>query len=272
MTTATVQAVPHGDHRCYWRGCRRPECCSAAAARNKRSSYLRQTGRGTICPPDRAARHIQQLRAGMEDAQIKAAAKLGDETFYRILNGRSIRRTTEARILAVPVQRSSAANCSKVNGAGGRRRLQALAVAGWPVATLAARLSVQENTVHRVLCQEGGLVSRRTLARICDLFSEVWNRRPEDCGVPPVSAKRARGLAARHGWHPVGVWDDIDDPSEVPQYGARVSRVDAVVEDATELIAEGYSREAIAERLGITWDAVRQAYIRKGAPLPELAE
>jgi DNA-directed RNA polymerase specialized sigma24 family protein len=44
--------------------------------------------------------------------------------------------------------------------------------------------------------------------------------------------------------------------------------VKAVVEDTAELVLEGLSREGIAARLGIKWDAVRQAYRRAGVPLP----
>jgi hypothetical protein len=273
MTTATVRAVPHGDHRCYWRGCRRPECTTAAGARVARSRYLLHVGQGTICSSDQAARHIWRLRgAKMSDIQIRAAARLDHETFHRILNGRAIRRATEHRVLAVgrraPVAVGSLAN---VDVTGSRRRLQALGVAGWPELVLAARMGMNVRSVQRAISPCSQLISHASAAHITALCAELWDKRPEDCGVSPISAKRTRRLAARHGWHPLLAWDDIDDPSEVPQYGARASRVDAVVEDATELIAEGYSREAIAERLGLTWDAVRQAFIRKGVLLPELA-
>jgi hypothetical protein len=51
-----------------------------------------------------------------------------------------------------------------------------------------------------------------------------------------------------------------------------VSRVRAVVDDAAELAAQGYSREGIAARLGIGWDAVRQAYRRDGSSLPAMLD
>lgn len=275
MTTATpAEPVTHGDHRCYWRGCRLPECTAAASARGTHTRYMLQTGRGTICRPDLAARHIHKLRdAGMPDTQIKAAARIGDDTLYRIINRTSsIRRSTEQRVLSIPITRPfKAENCSKADAAGARRRLQALAVAGWPEAAMAARMGVEEKTVRRALTGNA-LVSRRTLAKVRALFAEVWNKRPEDCGVLPVSAKRARLLAERHGWHPVGAWDDIDDPNEEPQYGERASRVEAVIEDTAELAAQGYSREAISARLGITWGAIRRVHARKGVQMPELPE
>lgn len=273
MTTATVRAVPHGDHRCYWRGCRRPECTTAVSARVARTRYLLHVGQGTICSSDQAARRIWQLRgAKMSDIQIRAAARLDHETFNRILNGRAIRRTTEQRVLAVHRQTPGAAgSLANMDVTGSRRRLQAMAVTGWPESVMAARMGMNLRNVQRAISPCSRLISHSSMVRITALCAELWDQRPEDHGVSPVSAKRTRRLAARHGWHPLMAWDDIDDPSEVPQYGARASRVDAVVEDATELIAEGYSREAISDRLGLTWDAVRQAFIRQGTPLPELA-
>ncbi|NUP24135.1 MAG: hypothetical protein HOZ81_50385 [Streptomyces sp.] len=272
MTTTTLKPVAHGDHRCYRRGCRRPECTTAAVAQANLDRYLRETGRGNVRPSKRAAAHITRLRdSGMPDSHIVRDARLSQDTFTRICAGRPIRRDTEQRVLAVAMSPTLSANCSRVNAVGTARRLQALAVAGWPERTIAIRLGVGISTVNRIITGKRTTVSRRTRDKVTVLFSEWWARRPEDCGIPAVYVARVQAAASRHGWHSGGAWEYIDDPDEQPWYGVQASRVDAVVEDASELIAEGYSREAIALRLGITWDAVRQAYIRKGEPLPEVA-
>lgn len=272
MNAVTLKPVAHGDPRCYRRGCRRPECTSAASARAELAKHHRATGRGSIRPSARAAAHITRLRdSGMPDSQIMAVMGLSRDTFHRICAGSPIRRDTEQKVLAVTAAPRPSANCTRVVAVGTARRLQALAVIGWPERTIAVRLRIGIGTVNRIITGERTAVSLRTRDRVCGFFAEHWGRTPEDYGVPAIYAARARKVASRHGWHPAAVWDNIDDPAEQPQYGATVSRVDAVVEDASELIAEGYSREAISQRLGIAWDSIRQAYIRKGVQLPELA-
>jgi len=269
-----VTAVAHGSPNCYLRGCRRPECTSAAVARSRMTRYMRQTGRGTLCPPGAAARHIDRLRkAGMPDAEIKRQAGIADATLYRIVsNTADIRRSTERNVLsvAVPVA-AGASNLSSVDAVGARRRIQAMALAGWPEAVMAERMGLPKMTVWRILHHRSDRVSRRTMTLICGFFAEVWDRKPEDCGVSVVSAKRARLRAEGRGWHPIAVWERIDDPEDEPNYGEHEARVHAVVEDTAELIREGLSPEGISMRLGIEWDSIRRAHLRAGVRVPEVA-
>jgi DNA-binding CsgD family transcriptional regulator len=276
--TAAIPAdhFTHGDPKRYRRGCRCTACTRGMVSQNKRNILLRSTGRAIIRTPDRASAHVRALRAaGLTDLQITRASGVCNDIFYRVVRGDGrIHASTERKLLALPVPTNAACNGNHalIGATGTWRRLQALIAAGWPASELAKRLSLHPRSVNTLLHEPGnGYVQAKTAADVQQVYRELWGRRPEAAGIPSYIAERARSLAARRGWHPAAVWDDIDDPSETPQYGARASRVDAVVEDATELIAEGYSREAIADRLGLTWDAVRQAFIRKGTPLPELA-
>lgn len=275
MTTVAIPAedFAHGDPHRYWRGCRCTNCTKAGSRQSARNKLLRLTGRGDIVQPDKAARHIHALRlTGMPDAEIMQAASITVSTFYRIV-GRagSIRRHVEQQVLAVKaVPRSLVGNCSRIDGTGTRRRLQALVAAGWPCNALASRLGADDKYTHEVLTGDGRAVMLRTAAKVNDLFAELCGQRPEAHGVRPVSATRARNLAKRRNWHPAGVWDDIDNPDERPNYGDRTARSAAIVEDVAELVAQGFSRDAIAERLDITWNYVQIAHSREGIPMPEV--
>lgn len=244
-------------------------------ATSSHARYLRATGHRATCPPDRAARKINMLlRAGMTEAQIRTAAGCGLGTYYRAAHRRGpIMRTTEQRILAVTileVRPPSATTAIPPHGT--RRRLQALVVAGWPPAVLAAALGMPLQHVHLLLHRERDGVAIRTAARVEGLFGRLWDEQPERHGVKAAAAGRARLLAVRWRWAPALAWDDLDDPAAAPQLGDTIGRGATVVEDTAELIREGLSREGIAARLGIKWDAVRQAHRRAGVPLPEVRE
>lgn len=237
----------------------------------KHTRYLHAHGASAITAPQRAADHIAALRrAGMTDLEIRAAAQVGLATFYRAANRAGlITRMTERRILAVTVRVSAGPSSAvRVPPHGTRRRLQALVHAGWPPPVLATALGMKLQMLHELLHREHDPVSIRTALRVEAMFRHLWNQTPERHGVRPAAATRARLLAARHGFHPAMAWDDIDHPDAQPQYGAEVSRQQAVVEDTAELAAEGLSREGISHRLGIQWDAVRQAHRRAGLDAP----
>jgi hypothetical protein len=248
---------------------------TATSLHPKQARYRRAAGHRATCSPDRAAHKINTLRrAGMTDQQIRAAAQCGLATYYRAARRQGpIMRTTEQRILAVNVlEVRPPVSTAGIPPHGTRRRLQALVVAGWPPAVLAAALGVSLQQVHELLHRERDGVSIRLAARVEVLFADLWDRQPQDHGVKAAAVGRARLLAARWEWAPALAWDDLDDPAAVPHLGGAVSRVDAVVEDTAELVAEGLSREGIAARLGIQWDAVRQAHRRAGLPVPVVRE
>jgi len=244
----------------------------------KHRRYLTATGAPTrrTTSPSRAAAHIQQLRhAGLTDQQIRTAAHIGHSTLDTAANRRAnIAALTEQRILAVPIPTTPkrVVSVATVPPHGTRRRLQALIHAGWPPVTLAAEIGIHPNQLYRLLHQQRDAVAVRTEAAVARGFRRLWDQQPEEHGVRPISARRARLLAARHNFAPALAWDDIDAPDAVPDLGREVSRVQAVVEDTAELILEGLSREGIAARLGIGWDAVRQAHRRAGVPAPVVWE
>jgi uncharacterized protein (DUF433 family) len=274
-TAIPAEAFDHGDPRRYRRGCRCDDCKAGINAENKRNRYHRSTGRRRLIPVQQAASHLLGLRAaGMSDAEILTAARICPDQLYRILRGDGrIAVDTERNILAVTVPAGNGqGNYSVTDGTGTRRRLRALVAAGWPATELGFRLGVFKQQVGYLLRAGGtGQVTLRVEAEVRRVYLDLWNEKPEAHGVAGHIALRARRLAARRGWHPAAVWDDIDNPDEQPNYGEHTPRPVAIVEDTAELVALGLSRDAIAERLGITWDAVQKAHSRMSTPLPELA-
>jgi hypothetical protein len=247
-----------------------------ASLQAKHTRYRRAHGGTATTTPERAATHIAGLRReGMTDLEIRAAARVGVATFYRAVGEQGpITRTSERRILTVtpPTARTAPCSTAGVPPHGTRRRLQALVHAGWPPPVLAAALGRHVQHVHELLHRERDQVSLRVEAAVRALFAELWDQQPEQHGVRPAAATRARALATRHSWHSDVVWDNLDDPNAQPQYGTETSRQQAVIEDTAELVLEGLSREGIAARLGIQWDAIRQAHRRAGVDVPLIHE
>lgn len=248
---------------------------STTSLQLKQARYRRSLGQSATTGPARAAAHIAARRLeGMTDLEIRATAKVALGTYYRAANQLGpITRASERRILAVttPTRRAPISTVTRAPH-GTRRRLQALVHAGFPPPFLANRLGMKLQQLHELLHREHDQVTIRTEQAVRALFRELCDQRPEQHGVRHTSVLRARQLAARHGWHPDIVWDDIDAPDAVPQYGEETSRQQAVVEDTAELVREGLSREGIAVRLGIQWDAVRQAHRRAGIDVPDIQD
>ncbi|MEU1506476.1 hypothetical protein [Kitasatospora sp. NPDC005748] len=212
----------------------------------------------------------------MDDASIMASAGISPDAMYKAaVTTAVIMRATEEAILAVPIPTAVSGvviSRAKTDAVGTWRRVQALAAAGWPATAVAARLGFTSTNITHLLRQCGsGKVYLRTANQIRRVYLEMWDQRPEDHGVPPHIALKTRRYAARRGWHPAAVWDDIDDPTAMPQYGEQVRRDEAIVEDAAELARQGLSREAIAERLGVSWAYVSRAYSRQRTPVPPIA-
>ncbi|MFD7416831.1 hypothetical protein [Kitasatospora purpeofusca] len=276
-TAVPTEAMDHGDPRRYGRGCRCGKCKAGRSRYTKALRHMRHQGETNRRPACRAADHIRALRmAGMNDASIMAAAGISVDAMYKAAVATAvITRATEDAVLAVQVPEAAVGEVvsrAKTDATGTWRRVQALAAAGWPATAVADRLGCTNTNITYLLRQCGsGNVNLRTADQIRRIYLELWNQRPEDHGVSSHIASRTRRYAARQGWHPAAVWDDIDDPNDRPQYGDTSVRDLALIEDAAELAAQGQSREAIAVRLGVTWPYIAKAHSRRGIPVPQIA-
>ncbi|MGW6741714.1 hypothetical protein ACWGDX_13465 [Streptomyces sp. NPDC055025] len=261
-----AEAFDHGDQRRYNRGCRCRPCTRSATAASRRNRYLRDTGRGSLTTPDRAAAHIARLRAsGTPDAAICTTAAVVPDVFYRILRGEGrIRYATERRILAVnvPTGETSSRSGAHVPNLGTVRRLRTLAADGWPSAELGRRAGKQKQFI--VYLQNSSTDARVRLwvaGYIRDLYIDLHGLIPEAEGVRSAFAARTRGAAARKGWAPSAYWDldDFDNPNFEPAAVDTAGRNELAAARRSEvehLDNFGLPEREIAARLGIAVSTV----------------
>lgn len=215
--------VAHGDPACADYGCKRQECLEARRRAQKERDYLRSTGRPCRTGTQRTAPHIARLRAaGMSDAAISEAAGIGRDPLYKAARPDStITRTTEAKILAVPVpqQANETANCTRIDGRSTLLRLQALVAIGWPQAVIAQHVGgdtswTSLSQVMRRLSTGGQFVTLSMAISVQRVYEQLWNQDPLQHGVPEYAFKRAKSKAAATGWRkPMDLDDDrLDDP------------------------------------------------------------
>lgn len=215
IKTGAAVVLEHGDPRCYRRGCRCTKCRAGANRSNIKNRYLRQTGRGIMRPASRAADHLLLLRAaGLDDKTIRQQTGICPDVMYRILRRDGvIHARTEIRItrVSVPLAPGASSNRAYIPGHGTVRRLRALVAAGWYQAELARRLGKQKENLKQIIDRgEDGQVAQYVADEVRALYRELHNQKPEDHGVNPRFADRARKVAADRGWTHPDYWDEDD--------------------------------------------------------------
>ncbi|MEW2300240.1 hypothetical protein AB0958_09695 [Streptomyces sp. NPDC006655] len=107
-----------------------------------------------------------------------------------------------------------------VSAVGTRRRLQALAVAGWPLARIARETGETPGALALALTPTAATVTVSTARAVAAFYTRYQLASPGLHGVSHVHARQAREKATRAGWAPHGVWDDdtIDDPAARPEW------------------------------------------------------
>ena len=98
---------------------------------------------------------------------------------------------------------------------GTRRRLQALAAAGWSAAQLATRAGVTRGAIASLRSTRQQRVLATTAAVVSALYDDCWWRTPPGRGR---DLARTETWAARRGWADPSRWvgQDIDDPDVGP--------------------------------------------------------
>jgi len=104
--------------------------------------------------------------------------------------------------------------------AGTARRLQALAVAGWPVGRLARETGLTPYRVDRLMAGTVDTVTVDEARAVAAVYARYSGASPGLCGVSHIHARAARDRATAAGWAPPAAWDDdtIDDPDAIPQW------------------------------------------------------
>lgn len=205
--------------------------------------------------------HVNALLAeGMSFRAIALAAGYRSRnSLVSALAARRIRRQTAERILAVTAA-SDTRPARYVDATGSRRRLQALAVMGWPSRDLAARMGARDHsTVLDIQSGKLTTVRQSTVDAVRALFDALW----DESGP----STRTRSMAVKRGWQPPLAWDDetMDDPAAGPADAAEpsMSRRDILVEDFRDTWPSHLGDvRAAAMRLGVTHAALSQALAR----------
>ena len=171
------------------------------------------------------------------------------------------------RILSVRFDIDGIPADSRVNNAGTRRRIEALARNGWSLRHLGDRLGVTPQSVYGYRTRSG--LTAANARAIRDLYDELWDQRGPN--------ERVRRHAERLGWASPLAWDDdtIDDPNATPDLGADTPRpsggngtpVDVLVENIEWLLRHDSALIAgeLAERFGYAdRSAIQNALARHG--------
>jgi hypothetical protein len=164
-------------------------------------------------PSSLVARHLRNLQAaGWTQPEIAAAAHVDRRTVYNVLTGKvaTVHQRTAHAILALRPR------CAprRVSVVGPVRRIQALAVMGWPTTHTGALAGLQLSQVNDLMSGRVKTVPRAH----ADAIDEVFRTLCHTAGPSP----RTRTIAARNAWVPASAWHDIDNPQETATFGAAV--------------------------------------------------
>jgi hypothetical protein len=151
--------------------------------------------------------HVEQLIAlGMTINMIARAAGTSDTPIAYLLAGRQNTMLADSANAILAVTPRPHRQQALVLNYGLRRRLEGLAVMGWSVRAVGDEAGIPFHTVSRAR------LGVRTQLRIHDIIADVYDRISHLDGGSP----RTRKWAQSNGFvHPM-LWDDIDDPDEVP--------------------------------------------------------
>jgi DNA-binding CsgD family transcriptional regulator len=256
--------VNHGTLTAYSaHGCRCYPCKVAAAKASKswrRDKYL---GVVKLVDAQPLKDHVAMLMAaGMSFKAIALTAGYTSRNALADSMTRSrVRPSTMARVLAVRADSDNRRD-AYVDATGSARRLQALAVNGWPTRNLATKLGHKHaTTVQDIASGKTPTIRLRTKDGIRDLYNELWDQ--------AGPSKRTADIAKSKGRLPALAWDDdlIDRPEHeaddvrrrtLPGHGSGVT-----MEDIEEAREQGYgTAEQIGWRLGVSRDTVQQILSR----------
>ncbi|MFJ5915002.1 hypothetical protein ACIQFW_04285 [Streptomyces ardesiacus] len=103
---------------------------------------------------------------------------------------------------------------------GTTRRLQALAVMGWPRLRLHRETGLTPSRLVPLLAGTASAVTRQEARMVAVVYVRLSAVSPGLCGVSHIAARAARERAWTAGWAPPAAWDDdtIDDPQAIPQW------------------------------------------------------
>jgi hypothetical protein len=249
----------HGSASAYvYHKCRCDVCRAGSSARARERNKLKAYGRFETVFVDAGPvrEHLLELnKLGWGVVTIAERAGTPRTVTRQLVYGRSpaeinetkypkpkyltkVRRETAEKLLALTFEAADGQDGTQIDGKGTRRRIQALAVAGYSLHWQAKQLGWELSNYTLILTRDRVQVSTYKLVR--DLFETYEMVEPvgvthQDRGGITRAKNRAKAL----GWLPAAAWDDIDRDATPPVFveqlkpGARGTRiVDDVVVDA----------------------------------------
>jgi transcriptional regulator with XRE-family HTH domain len=203
----------------------------------RRQAKLVLMGRGALVRGEEAEIAFARVRdfhsRGMAASALARATGASTSTISQMITGvrsdgyviKQIRRTTYDRIMAATFTPPGMTPNGRMGGAetpveGTRRRLQALARAGWSLAAVAAESGLQKAHLHRIVQGSRRYVHASTAQIIAATYDRVIAKDPADYGLTRYQIGRAKGAAQRNGYPPAMCWDEdtIDDPRAIAQW------------------------------------------------------
>ncbi|CAM5390712.1 hypothetical protein STENM36S_06318 [Streptomyces tendae] len=207
MTTATDHVA---DHNCYRRGCRRDECRTADRNYRKQADLRRHRGISGHIPGPTVAAHIRTLTdSGRQVRDIAVESGVSERAIGYILHGQ--RNVTRPRALALLAVRPLG-EPPRIDPTGTIRRIQALAVIGWPIAWTAEKAGYTPSYLFNIIAGRVPTIPREVAPRFATVYRQHSNRQGP--------SEFARSSARRNGWHGPLAWDNIDDPACQPEEAA----------------------------------------------------
>lgn len=274
-TTRPIATLTGARHR----KCRCPDCYADHArwTRERHHAIADGTWQPWITDLRPVRDHLAALREqGMSWAQISRVAGIHRDQINQIRTRRNrIRPELAEKILAIRPAFTRAPEYAAVPGRATTRRIKALRAIGWPNETIAAQAHLATRTVNRAMVED--TVAANTAKRIAELYEHLHDQNPAWTGISKDVVARGIRYAQRRAWAPPSAWTDIDadeQPKPRHQWGIHYAkreqgaRAAAVIEDTAELVHLGVPRPEIAERIGISWNAIEKAHERAGIPVP----
>lgn len=190
-------------------------------------------------------RHLRILVDVAGPVAVAAAAGLNRATVREALNGATVTRQTREAILAVDPGMVRPRPDRKVDATGTRRRLHALARAGWPMKVVAQRLG------REGIFEPPGLRTRQVTAANRDAVVDLYDELIHSPGPSPHAAR----IAVSKQWAAADEWDSpvtMSDPAAWPAFpGAPVRPVSLIRAVVTPWL-EGMSVNRVAEQVGVS--------------------
>ncbi|WP_266741875.1 hypothetical protein [Streptomyces phaeochromogenes] len=175
---------------------------------------MRELGRPGKVDASQARQRLISLHVTTGWNDLAAAIDGSAANLRDIAHGRrlTIRRTTHNKIMQLKAAPSGG---QYIDGAGSRRRIQALRAIGWSAKAIAQQAASSQARIQ--LISNGQATVRYSLTvKIRNAYTAL-SQTPAPAGY---SASRVKGHAIRNGWAPPAAWDDdtIDDPQAHPDW------------------------------------------------------